>query len=121
MSLFQGADFPVDDDDELRFLPKEEKKDRRFPANSFRTVAVTPRSLDLVDVVIARSADFDRALSESANAAEEDCLAGSEAALAAYGDLVQAKGKLVEYMAALMDKIGDPNLNRRRSSQVRFE
>ncbi len=119
MSLFQGPDDFPNDDDDMKAFPKPPQQS--FPAHSFRIVSVTPRSLDLVDVVIARSADFDRALSESSKATEEDCLAGSKVALDAYGDLVQAKGKLVEYMATLMDKINDPNLNKRRSAQVRFE
>ena len=119
MSLFQGADLPPDDnDDELKFLPQPKK---HFAPKSFRTVAVTPRSLDLVDTVIARSADFDRALSKCNKGGPVNCQLASSEALEAYGDLVQAKGKLVEYMATLMDKIADPNLNRRRSSQVRFE
>jgi hypothetical protein len=73
-------------------------------------VKVTPHSLMLVDAVIDRSADFDRALAENC-----------ENTLAAYGDLVQAKGKLVSYIARLMDMAGDRSMNLQRTSHIRFQ
>lgn len=99
--MFQD-DFPEDTDNAFLKPPKVAPK-------SFRLILVTPHSLKLVDEVIDRSADFDRALKE-----------GSDSALATYSDLVQAKGKLVSYMARLMDMANDKSLNAQRKSQVRF-
>lgn len=99
--LFQD-DFPEDKDN--TFLKQ------KYPPGHFHIVYITPSSLALVDAVIAKSADFDRALAEKLDATSD-----------AYGDLVQAKGKLVEYIAKLMDTANNPAINQSRSAQVRFE
>ena len=96
--------------DEEPYLHPPVQGPKRFPKDSFTMVKVTPHSLKLVDAVIDRSADFDRAL-------KEDC----EHTLTAYGDLVQAKGKLVSYLARLMDMANDRSLNAQRTSHVRFQ
>jgi len=88
-----------------RLLPSGKK----FGRGSFRIITVTPRTIDYVNTVVDRSANYDRALKEN-----------PDAALNAYGDLVQAKGALIEYIASLMDLARDENLNRQRTSQVRF-
>ncbi len=87
----------------------------RFAKGHFALVHVTPHFIALVDALIDRSADFDRSLAEQGASKLPDM------ALDSYGDLVKAKGKLVEYVAALMDLARDPNLNRRRTAQVRFK
>ena len=86
-----------------------------FQKGHFSLVSVTPHFLALVDTLIDRSADFDRSL------AEQGASKQPEATLDSYGDLIRAKGKLVEYVAALMDLARDPNLNRRRTAQVRYK
>ena len=100
--MFQD-DFPEDKDN--AFL-----KPPRIAPKTFRLLRVTPHSLKLVQEVIDTSADFDRALKE-----------GCENALETYGELVKARGKLVKYMARLMDMANDNSLNQQRTSQVRFE
>lgn len=103
--MFQD-DYPEDLDN----IPTRPPASRpQVPPGTFRMVSVTPHSVDLVDTTIDRSADFDRALKE-----------GSDNALEAYGDLVQAKGKLVCYIARLMDMANDRSLNAQRTSKVRF-
>ena len=110
--MFQD-DFPEDKDN--AFL-----KPAPIRSGSFRLTNVTPHSIALVNAVIDRSADFDRSLADTSKLAK-DCPAATDANLLAYSDLIQAKGKLVEYIARLMDKLNDPNLNRLRTSQVRFK
>lgn len=104
--MFQD-DFPEDIQDfqKAKLPPKE-----RIAPGTFRILRVTPHSLELVKQVINTSADYDRALKESA-----------DSALVAYGSLVQARGKLVKYMARLMDMAGDASLNQQRTSQVRYD
>lgn len=105
--MFQD-DFPESD-----AFPGSENYRRpapRVPNKSFRLINVTPHSIKLVEEVVDRAADFDRAFDRE----------GADAALEAYGDLVQAKGKLVNYMARLMDMANDKSLNAQRTSQVRF-
>lgn len=122
MSLFQGPDFDPDD-------PFAQPQERERPPGSkphahgsFRIISVTQRSLDLVNAVIDRSADFDRALAEQRRLIQDpDCEATFDAPLAAYGDLVRAKGVLVEYIARLMDRVNDRGLNEKRTAQVRFK
>ncbi len=92
------------------------KRIPRFAKGHFALVHVTPHFLALVDATIARSADFDRSLAEQGSPKLSSC-----ATLESYGDLVKAKGRLVEYVAALMDLARDSNLNRRRTAQVRFK
>ncbi len=87
----------------------------RFAKGHFALVHVTPHFLALVDTLIDRSADFDRSL------AEQGASKNPDVTLDSYGDLVKAKGRLVEYVAALMDLAKDQNLNRRRTAQVRFK
>lgn len=96
---------------------------KKFPNKSFVLLSLTPRSLALVDTVIARSADFDRTLADAARVAEnpEDTPLAALLPLEAYADLVQAKGALVTYISNLMDKANDPLLNLQRTSKVRFE
>ena len=104
--MFQD-DYPTDEQDfpKAKLPPKA-----HVPKGTFRVIRVTPHSLELVQRVIDTSANFDRAL-------KEDC----EAALNAYGDLIQARGKLVKYMARLMDMAGDASINQQRTSQVRYD
>ncbi len=103
--MFQD-DYPQDLDN----IPTRPPVSRpQVPPGTFQIVNVTPHAVNLVEALIDRSADFDRALKE-----------GSDNALVTYGDLVQAKGKLVCYMARLMDMANDRNLNAQRTSKVRF-
>lgn len=116
MSLFQGPpDFPGDP------LSPEPASNgpKKYEANSFPVILMTPHALDLVNTLIDRSADFDRTLAESG--AKGECSVSQKATLLAYGELTTAKGKLVGYIARLMDRLADPNINRKRSEQVRFE
>lgn len=106
--MFQDDQHSVNDPE--AYLNRPPHQPKRFPNDSFPVVRVTAHSLKLVDTVIDRSADFDRAL-------KEDC----DSALSTYSDLVQAKGKLVSYMARLMDMANDKSLNSQRTSQVRFQ
>ena len=82
---------------------------KKFSRGSFHIITVTPRTIDYVNTIIDRSADYDRALKEN-----------PDAALDAYGDLMRAKGALVKFIASLMDLAKDQNLNKQRTTQVRF-
>ena len=98
-------------------------------ASSFPVIMMTAHCLLLVDELIDRSADFDRTLAEAGDfhpeVKEEDgtevCPIGQTTCLLAYGELTRAKGKLVSYIARLMDKAKDPAINAKRTEQVRYE
>lgn len=103
--------------------------DLPFSASSFKVIMMTAHALQLVDDVIDRSADFDRTLAEAGDFHPEtsgddvaECVPiGQTTCLLAYGELTRAKGKLVSYLARLMDKVKDPSLNAKRTEQVRYE
>lgn len=110
----------IPEDYNVRKLPPA----KGVPRGSFRVLNLTPRSMDLLDAVIDRSADFDRSLAETRKAGEDEdgpCSEATESNLKAYGDLVQAKGKMAEYLARLMDRVNDPGLNEQRSVVVRYD
>ena len=109
-----GPRFPGDDG--YRDLPPIPKP--RVRPKSFPVLRLTPRSLALLDAVIAASADYDRTLAETAKETEG---ANDDLCLEAYGVLVQAKGRMAEYMATLMDRCNNNHLNLRRTVQVRYQ
>lgn len=124
MSLYQGPNFPQ----EPEFPGSEPTPPKKHKPDSFPVILMTPHALELVNDVIDRSADFDRTLAETdyhpevkVEEGEVHCPVSQKAVLLAYGELTRAKGKLVAYIARLMDRVADPNINRKRSEKVRFE
>ena len=112
--ISDGPNFPGDEG--YRDLPPIPQP--KHPASSFPLLHMTPHAMNLVNEVVDRSADFDRTLAEGGVV---QCEVSQKASLLAYGDLTRAKGKLVSYIARLMDRVGDPALNIKRTEQVRYE
>jgi len=98
--------------DKGNFLPKPTDKGNFFPV-----IRMTPNSLRLVDALVDAAAAFEvglRAVSDEVPGAADAC---SER----YGELTHAKKAVVEYMAALMDAVKSPELQKRRTKQVRYD
>lgn len=83
----------------------------------FTVLRITPVSLDLVHALKNAAAAYEVAL----RAVSDKVPGAVDATLNRYGDLTRAEGALVAYMAQLMDLAKHPELEKRRTKQVRYE
>lgn len=113
--------------DDSPFLPEPSNDDRgnkrnfservRRPENSFLVLRMTPISMDLLGVLKDAAAAYEVSL----RAVSDKVPNAVAATLERYGDLTKAEGALVAYMAQLMDLAKHPELEKRRTKQVRYE
>lgn len=98
------------------YLP-EPRSRARHNRKFFETILMTPRSIALMDRLVAASAEFEVGLRDVSDGVDEGLSRTAEA----YGAIQLAKKDLAEYMAALMDRVDDPALNRQRTVTVRYD
>lgn len=83
----------------------------------FTLLRMTPISLELVHDLKDAAAAYE----VSIRAVSDKVPGAVNATLNRYGDLTRAEGALVAYMAQLMDLAKHPELEKRRTKQVRYE
>jgi len=85
--------------------------------NFFTLLRMTPVSLDLIHALKDAAAAYE----VSIRAVSDKVPGAVTSVLERYGDLTRAEGALVAYMAQLMDLAKHPELEKRRTKQVRYE